>query len=94
MPSPNKSSLEMPGYRLLRVKSVMRIRDSEVIEVEFEELLRIFNIRITFLLQQTGNRDLAPGDEVFIKGKNGNMDHQIWGEDEIEHIKIAKRGDL
>lgn len=95
-PSNNPSEENNPtlenhdGYRLLTVESVMQFGQGDFIEVKFKDLLRVMNIRIE-LLKQAEIKSLKTGDRIFIKGKSGNLDHQLYDSDKITDIKSASK---
>jgi len=94
-PKEDNPTLKKDGYRLLTIKDIMHIRNSGMIEVEFEEAPRSINIDLDFLFERAKVENLSVGDQIFIKGTKGNADHLLlWGDNKIEDIKIASRNHM
>jgi hypothetical protein len=92
----NNSTLKQE-YRLLTIKSIMRIKDSGVIELGFEEFENhpyTIEIDLDLFPKNTNTEKLIPGNQIFVKGKNGNSDHMLWGYDKIKAIQIARHNNV
>lgn len=85
-------------YRLLTIKSVRQFKNSPVIELGFEEFEKCpytIEIDLNLFPKDTNIEKLVPGEQLLIKGKNGNLDYMLWGHDKIADIKIpANQNDI
>lgn len=76
--------LLMNGYRLVTVASVHVLEESLL--VEFADCRVGIDVRRREL-EKVGIETLSPGDQIWIKGKNGNSDADLWGVGSIEDMK-------
>jgi|GEM_PF-4128254 hypothetical protein len=76
------------GYRKLTVKHARKSASGERVFLDFEDSKISFELSAKYL-KEKGLADISVGQQILIKGKHGNEDHELWGVDILDDLKAA-----